>query len=310
MLRPETAAARSPWSRIARVRELAREFLDASGIAGAVEDDTVDARLRVLFDEARTSFPAIVVDPCAFVRYLGERAKPQLPALASMAELRSNDLYVACACVHGDLNGMATFEHDYLRPAGAAVARSGADRQDVDDALQLLREKLLVAGGRLREYSGRGSLAGWVRVSLARQLASVQRSRRRRVPLEPNAADQLAASDPDLAMIRRRYGDVFQSAFQDAFRGLTPAQRNVLRLNFVDGLNLDRIAVILKVSRATVGRRVLEARTALLDTMLALLGERLRASPSEIESLLAVVRSTLYGSLAELLQSTTSAKQP
>jgi RNA polymerase sigma-70 factor len=130
------------------------------------------------------------------------------------------------------------------------------------------------------------------------------------VPLEPNAADQLAASDPDLAMIRRRYGDVFQSAFQDAFRGLTPAQRNVLRLNFVDGLNLDRIAVILKVSRATVGRRVLEARTALLDTMLALLGERLRASPSEIESLLAVVRSTLYGSLAELLQSTTSAKQP
>jgi RNA polymerase sigma-70 factor (ECF subfamily) len=292
------------------VGELARAFLDASGIKDDGELDAVDAQLTALFDEARASFPGIVVDPRAFARYLGERAGSQRSALASMAELRANDLFIACACAQGDPDGLATFEHDYLRPAGAALARSGADRLDVDDALQLLREKLLVAEGRLREYSGRGSLAGWVRVSLGRQLTSVQRTRGRVVPLEPDTADQLAAVDPDLALIRRRYGDVFQSAFQDAFHGLTPAQRNVLRMNFVDGLNLDRMAVLLQVSRATVGRRVLEAKTALLDTMLALLGERLRATPSEVESLLAVVRSTLYGSLGALLQNDAPAERP
>jgi RNA polymerase sigma-70 factor, ECF subfamily len=289
---------------------LALEFLEASGIGDDAERDTVDARLRTLFDDARTSFPAIVVDPHAFARYLGERAKPKRSPLASIAELRHVDLFIACACVQGDQNGFATLEHDYLRPAGAALARSGADRLDIDDALQLLREKLLVTEGRLQEYSGRGSLVGWVRVSLGRQLISVQRSRGRVMPLESNAAAQLAAVDPDLALIRRRYGEAFQSAFQDAFRGLTPAQRNVLRLNFVDGLNLERIAVLLKVSRATAGRRMLEAKTALLDTMLVLLGERLRATPSEIASLLAVVRSTLYGSLGALLQTDAPAEQP
>ncbi len=102
--------------------------------------------------------------------------------------------------------------------------------------------------------------------------------------------------------MRRRYGEAFRTAFHDAFAKLSIEQRNVLALHFVDGLNLERIARILRVSRATAGRRVLDAKSGLLDAFLALLRERLKASPEEIESLLRVVQSTLYGSLARLLR--------
>jgi hypothetical protein len=48
---------------------------------------------------------------------------------------------------------------------------------------------------------------------------------------------------------------------------------------------------------------MVDAKAALLESLLALLGDRLKATPSEIRSLFAVVRSTLDASLGGLLRS-------
>jgi hypothetical protein len=66
-----------------------------------------------------------------------------------------------------------------------------------------------------------------------------------------------------------------------------------LRLHFAEGLNLDGLAVALGFSRATAGRRIVTARTRLRDETLKLLSERLEASPDEVDSVLAALRSRL-----------------
>jgi RNA polymerase sigma-70 factor, ECF subfamily len=284
-----------------RVDPLLRAFVDAAG--GYTETvDSIDAALRRLVEDARSAYPAVDLDLVTFGRHLGERVAEGPSTVGAIAKLRGRELFLACACAQGDRAAIAAFEREFLAPAAAALVRAGEARADVDDAQQALRERLFAAGSKVREFSGRGSLSGWTRVSLARQHTTLRRAKGRTVPLEGDVVPDLAGVDPDLAVVRRRYGGAFQVAFQDAFRTLTPEQRNVLRLHFVDGLNLERIAPLLHVSRATAGRRMLDAKAALLESLLALLGERLKATRSEIRSLFAVVRSTLYGSLGALLR--------
>ncbi len=108
--------------------------------------------------------------------------------------------------------------------------------------------------------------------------------------------------DPELALIKRRYGAAFQDALRDAFASLAEEERNVLRLHFLDGLNLDAIARALRMSRATAGRRMISGRARVLEETLRLLGERLPASPAELQSLLEIVRSKLDLSLGALVR--------
>jgi RNA polymerase sigma-70 factor (ECF subfamily) len=115
------------------------------------------------------------------------------------------------------------------------------------------------------------------------------------------AAAGLPSVDPELATIQRRYGEVSRRAFHEAFACLNAEERSVLRLHFVDGLNIERIGAVLGLSRATVGRRMIAARKRLLQETLRLLGERLEATPTEVRSLLGVLRSHLEVSFGALL---------
>ena len=92
------------------------------------------------------------------------------------------------------------------------------------------------------------------------------------------------------------------TALRDAFLVLPSSERALLRLHFLDGLNLERLGVVFQVSRATAGRMMLNARERLLQDTLALLSERLRLKPAELESLLGALRSKLDVSLQTLLR--------
>lgn len=267
--------------------------------------DAAEAFLRAvteLLERGRRAHPTVAVDDGDFERYVAERVPPNDSASSGVAKLRGDDLFLACACAQGDAHAIAELDRAFVQPAMATLVRMGEDASLVDEAAQAVRERLFLSDRRITDFSGRGSLAGWVRVTLARQVSSLKRVRHPTVPLDEDTAEEIAAIDPELAIARRRYGAGFRDAFRDAFAELTAEQRSILALHFIDGLNLERIARILQISRATAGRRVIEARSALLEAFLALLSGRLKATRSEIESLLAIVRSTLYGSLARLLR--------
>lgn len=258
--------------------------------------------LARMHEAGRAAWPATTVSFAAFAAYVAARA----PDPERLARLHAADLYLACACAAGDAGAIAAFEAQYLAPLPAQVARTGVTADAAAEVVQALRARLFVGARLLATYDGRGALAAWLRVAAVRAASNARRDAANRAALlaaEPEAGPRaLPVLDPALALVKRRYGAAFSTAIKDAFAALDDAGRTVLRLQFTDGLNLDAIAQILGVSRATAGRRVLAARERVRDETLRLLGERIAATPDELASLLAVVRSTLEVSLGALVE--------
>jgi len=93
----------------------------------------------------------------------------------------------------------------------------------------------------------------------------------------------------------------------DALAELPPHDRSLLRLHYIEGLSLDRLAVMERVHRATVARWLSDARSTVLSRVRTLLAERLKLSGHEGESLLRFVRSRLDLSLRRALDSAQAA---
>ena len=47
---------------------------------------------------------------------------------------------------------------------------------------------------------------------------------------------------PELGIVQRRYGDVFRAALREALAGLSPEDRSLLRLHYLESLNIGNIA--------------------------------------------------------------------
>jgi len=112
----------------------------------------------------------------------------------------------------------------------------------------------------------------------------------------------VAEHDPELALIRRRFGVDFHAALSAAFASLELRDRNLLRLHFVDRMSIDALAPIFAVSRATAARHLASARALLVERTVDQLGARLSLRGSELASLVRQVRSKLEISLSAILR--------
>ena len=210
-----------------------------------------------------------------------------------------SDLYLACACTSGIRHAMDVFDSVQLGRVGDYLARTRADRSFVDDVCQALREKLFVADMvKLKEYSGRGALGGWVRVLAVRTAIDLQRRRGARLPVL--RAETPAAVDPELGYLAERYRGVVDDALRGALAALDSEQRTLLRMHFVDAVTLDELARLRKLHRATIARRLAAARKAIFDEIRNQLRERLAVSNDEAASLIRLVRSRLHITITQL----------
>ena len=170
-----------------------------------------------------------------------------------------------------------------------------------------MRERVLVgAGGRrpkILDYSGRGPLGAWFRVTAVRQaLDLIEKEKAHRPIADEFEEDQLAATvDPELLVIRQRYLPQFREAFRSALASLAAPERNLLRLYLVDGLNIARIGEIFGKSRATVGRMVIDCREKLLENTRENLGALTGAPDGDVLSLMRLLRSQLDVSIRGFL---------
>jgi RNA polymerase sigma-70 factor (ECF subfamily) len=215
------------------------------------------------------------------------------------------DLELARACGLGDARAIAEFERRFLPMIPAFLARTPW-ASAADEVQQLLRERLFVAvpprRPKIDEYSGRGPLAGWLRVVAIRTASNASRGVRAGAELDESAPEAVVALDPELSLVRARAGAAMREALRDAFAALTPEERMLVRWSFADGLGVDRIAPMLGVHRATAARRLAAARDRLHDLTMRLLRERLRLHPRDLESLFRAGRSHLEMSLSSLLR--------
>jgi RNA polymerase sigma-70 factor (ECF subfamily) len=260
----------------------------------------MDDGAQLLYDRGRRAWPKIELGAASFARALAEHGAP--------ADAHVEDFYLACACAEGDAAALAAFDELHLRQVGRFVARVDASPEFAAEVRQDLRERLLVAepGGRPRigGYSGQGPLGAWVRVAAVRVALDLTR-RRKDGAATPELSETVAASthDPEVALVKARYREVFEEALEAALARLSPKEKNLLRMSLVDGLSIDRIGVVYRAHRATAARWIAAVRQKLLDELYQELHQRLQLSPEEFASLTADVQSQLHVSVVRLLGS-------
>ncbi|MCB9753810.1 MAG: sigma-70 family RNA polymerase sigma factor [Myxococcales bacterium] len=229
--------------------------------------------------------------------------------LTALESLRGPELYLARACADGDARAIERFEELVRSELNASFKRLKSRGTDADDLKQRLFQRLFAATGertpRILEYSGRGSLRAWVKVSAVRERIGVERRRGDKADSLDAHDDRLMqladANDPELGFLKSHYRAHFKRAFQTALVSLSPKQRGLLRLSIVDGVSATEIARMYKVHRATSKRWLASARGQLLEATRDHLIRVLRVDPTEFESIIRLIQSNLEVSMRRFL---------
>jgi RNA polymerase sigma-70 factor (ECF subfamily) len=155
----------------------------------------------------------------------------------------------------------------------------------------------------IHDFAGRGSLAGWLRVLVARELVRLAKAQNRSAELEDHLLELPAVdADPVLEELKTKYRAELAGAFRTALDELSKRDRMLLRYQLVDGLTIDDIGKLHRVHRATAARWLAAIRDGLVDRTRAILAEVLGVDTLEAASIVRMVQSQLDVSVIRHLQ--------
>ncbi|MFO0598023.1 MAG: transcriptional regulator [Myxococcaceae bacterium] len=263
---------------------------------GRREEALADALVTVI-STARAQWPGVGLDDHDFAAFLAARTAGPLE------QVRGSELFVAWAALQRDPAALAALDGQFISKIDKAVASIDANPAFIDEVRQLVRERLLIGERpRLLEYSGQGSLAGWVR-TVALRLALNHRSNGREVSDE-GLMDVVAHSgrNVELDFVRAQHRAAFTAAFQEALAALDSRSRNLLRLSYVDRLSIDQLGTMYGTHRSTAARWLAAARDELVQATHRRISERLKLTESDVQSLVGDLQSHLEVSVNRLLR--------
>ncbi len=283
--------------------ELKQALLEGS--PGAFED--LDAACSAAVAAVEVAWPMDWVEGGQFGRFLTRRLDPGVSAAVALAELWIADLYLACAAINGIRPALLAFDRVLLRDVAPALRSIAGNAANIDETLQIVREKLLVSAGgalRLDSYSGHGPLGGWLRVSALR--VAISEKRRQRPELSPDQDLEAIldlAPNAEIKVLAREARQDLRAALAAAI-GAQPARiRAVLRMYYVAHHGVEDIGRVYGVHASTVSRWLAKARADILATTREQLVARLQTT--QVDSLLGHAAS-LEVSIESLLASTSS----
>jgi RNA polymerase sigma-70 factor, ECF subfamily len=211
--------------------------------------------------------------------------------------VHEDDLRLAAACVDGADDALATLDATALAAAAQHARGTGLPAALVDDAVQLARIKLVMPDGDrpagLRAYRGRGPLAAFVRTVVVRIAIDLLRKDRETPDTHLDAMLAGTAPDPELAYMRERYAASLGDALRVAWRGLAAHDRFILGLQLHEKLDLDAIATIYSIHRATAARRAASARAALVALTRDAIRRELAVGDATVDSILRIVTTSV-----------------
>jgi RNA polymerase sigma-70 factor (ECF subfamily) len=262
---------------------------------------------RQIAERVQAAWPKLRVDPVQFAAFVASKLPDGMTA-AELDGLAVEDLYLAFGCSVGDRAALDAFEREMRRDLTAAFNKMNLSGARRDDARQQLWEKLFVGPPRPRilEYSGRGKLRFWFRVTALRALLDDVRAEKRRVEvLDDDIVLGTAAggADPEIEHLKKVYRNEVSAAFADSVGALDPEDRNVLRSYYAREMTVDQIAAAFGIHRATAARRVTSARERLLGDTRRRLTEKLALKSRELDSVFHLIESRLHLSVGRLLGS-------
>ena len=245
------------------------------------------------------------------------------PDAAGIAAVKVADLYLACGCALGVPKAIVLFEQHYLSEVPSYVGQIDRSGEFADEVRQQLSERLLVTPRKIGDYTGRGSAR-----RLAARRGGAHRAEREAQP-EADAAHprgrharasarrsgsgadagregggghlNAPSPDPELDYLKLRYRNELREAFALTLAALDGEARAVLKMHYLDGLNIDEIGASFRVHRSTVARWLAQARERILEETRKLLSSRLQIGRAEAESVIHLVQSQLDVSIYRYL---------
>jgi RNA polymerase sigma-70 factor (ECF subfamily) len=221
------------------------------------------------------------------------------------------DLALAFSVGRGD--PLAARRFDDLVGLELAAAARAIDRDPafVDEICQRTRVRLVIGDGsgappRIAGYRGAGPLRAWVAIAAQRVALNARRDARAE-SATTTSADVLAElvdrePDPELRHLKTLYRAEFRDALAAALAGTGDRPRAVLRLRFVDGLELAQIARLYRVHESTASRWVAAALDDIARATRDGLVARLAITAATADSVARMVQSQLDLSITRLLQ--------
>jgi RNA polymerase sigma-70 factor, ECF subfamily len=268
---------------------------------GAEADQDLAETLEAMHRLGREAWPTVELSADDFARHLATLAGHSL-TVAWLSGRPAADLYLACACTRRQPAALAAFDDHCLSHVKSFLTAMRPDAAFVDECRQLLREKLFVgATPKIAEYTGRGTLIGWLRVVTVRTALNAKRRRTESLdgaPGVPRAGCEQAIR-PDY--LNDRYREAVKAAIEGSFAVLSSEQRNLLRLHFLDGLTLHQLATLFQVHRATVARWIAQIRERVVEGTRVHLQQQLALKTAELDSMMRLVDSRLELSMQQLL---------
>jgi len=280
---------------------------DRAGAESAATLAQLDEGIERAWSAARGEWPDLDIAPTRFAAHLGVAASGAPDPIASLGDLATSDLFLACAALAGNERALSQFESHTFGEIDAAAASLRAPDSDVEEVKQIVRTQLFVAQGQrspvVADYAGRGSLRGWVRVIATRELLRMRRKARKEIPLEEHILHDLETQgDPEIDRLKQAYRGQVASALREAIDLLDVRDRLLLRYQICDHLSIDAIGAIYQVHRATAARWLSKAREALVDLTKERLAILLSLDPGDTDSILRLVQSQLDVSLERRLR--------
>jgi RNA polymerase sigma-70 factor (ECF subfamily) len=189
--------------------------------------------------------------------------------------LRLPEFALAQACALGREPAWQRFFSLYRMPltqAAIAITGSATLGHDLADSLYAELFGLTTPGGDRRSplasYSGRGSLLGWLRTTLAQRHVDHHRRTYRETPLEAIEGSEVAASPAASTSPLPAELDRLNHAVASTLESLLPEDRFLLAAYFLDQQTLLQIARLLHVHEATVSRKLKRLTTDLQKQLL------------------------------------------
>jgi RNA polymerase sigma-70 factor (ECF subfamily) len=217
---------------------------------------------------------------------------------------RGSDLYLAAACAAHVPAAVSVFERSFLAPVPRQLGRVALSPHEEDELRQQLRVKLLVGPTpKILEYKGSGPLGAWVRVCALRMALDLKMAPEVARRGDGQALDALVggAAVGETMLDAEHHREAFREALQESLALLTAREKTLLRLHFLDGMNIDALGTVFQVHRATVARWLVSIRSNVLDHVRQRLSLDLGASSSEAQSLVRLLRSEVQVSIRRIL---------
>ena len=131
-----------------------------------------------------------------------------------------------------------------------------------EDAADVVQDAFVRAYSRLSTFDGRSSLSTWLYTIAARQAISHARSRLRR-PDTVDERDLAAISDSCADSLLDSPDDPRLAALPDAIDRLSPDERTLITLHYLEEMSLREVAVVLGITEGNAKVRLLRTRRKL-----------------------------------------------